>query len=130
MLEKLQIKNHSPERAIPSEKKRQQNCSFSLSYYAILLGPPFLDTIHYFLASMNHFWTTLKKQKKMNSTSKIFFPIQNPRKGRNEKINVSPAIFCFTKKTLEKKKNIKKMLLKNSRTIIQDLLIEIAKWTK
>jgi hypothetical protein len=46
---------HSPERAIPSEKKRQQNCSFSLSYYAILLGPPFLDTIHYFLASMNHF---------------------------------------------------------------------------
>ena len=78
---------------------------------------------------MNHFWTTLKKQKKMNSTSKIFFPIQNPRKGRNEKINVSPAIFCFTKKTQEKK-NIKKNAAKNSRTIIQDLLIEIAKWTK
>ena len=128
MLEKLQIKNTAL-KGLSRQKKRQQNCSFSLSYYAILLGPPFLDTIHYFLASMNHFWTTLKKQKKMNSTSKIFFPIQNLRKGRNEKINVSPAIFCFTKKQ-EKKKTSKKLLLKNSRTIIQDLLIEIAKWTK
>ena len=66
----------------------------------------------------------------MNSTSKIFFPIQNLRKGRNEKINVSPAIFYFTKKKTQEKNIKKKNAAKNSWTIIQDLLIEIAKWTK
>jgi len=75
-----------------------------MTYYAILLEQaPFLDTIHYFLAKSMNFLKNYfeKKQKKMNSTSKLFFPIQNPRKGR-KKINVSPAIFCFTKKTSKK----------------------------
>ena len=95
-----------------------------MTYYAILLEQaPFLDTIHYFLAKSMNFLKNYfeKKQKKMNSTSKLFYPIQNPRKGR-KKINVSPAIFCFTKKT-SKKTSKKICCYKNSRTIIQDLLI-------
>ena len=32
---------HSPKRASRQKKKRQQNCSFSLSYYAILTWAPF-----------------------------------------------------------------------------------------
>jgi len=41
MLEKLQIKNTALKGLSRQKKKRQQNCSFSLSYYAILTWAPF-----------------------------------------------------------------------------------------